>query len=411
MNHDDLNREEEVNRIISSALQSENPSDIFSLRKKYEDRLKELDISSNQAEDSLGIEYRTLYGLLDGNLTRFDLLSLLKLGYFLDISERQIVDAYVKYVVRQHKNDIDSAKRIIFILDNFDLAALKSMEVIDSKKDFMHIEERLNEIFGLTSILEFDTDEVGEAMSSTNVKPKNLKNRKYFIRKSRTIFRLIGNPNKYDKQALVDYFPKIRWHSTDIDNGILNVIRSLFDLGVTVIFQPRVPGLQMRGATFAGNGKPCIVLTDYQNTYPTLWFALLHELFHVLFDWEEILQKRYHLSDEENDLFVLKQKEEEANDFARDYLFPLQKLDIISPRIENKMIVKEFAHDNHVHSSMVYALYAYHNNTEENNLWEHFNKQIKPPMNTLIKKLGNEFTNRATANDFAKYYKSNIFNI
>ena len=411
MQNDNLGREQEINCIINSALNAEETPDISILRKRYEERLLELGATTNQIEDSLEIEYRTLNGILDGNLKRFDLLSLLKVGYFLAIPEKELIDLYTKFVAQKHKEDLEQAKKVTFILNNFDLSILKSIGVIDTKKDFNQIEQQLNKIFELKSITDYDTEDTGAAHSDTKIKPKNEKSRNYFKSKARLIFRLINNPHRYDKQVLIDYFPKIRRHSMDVDNGLVNVIKSLFDLGITVIFHPRMPSLQLRGATFEVNGKPCIVLTDYMNSYPTLWFALLHELFHVLFDWEEVRKKRYHLSDEENDLFVERQKEDEANEFARDYLFPKSKQDFISGSIRRGVIVKEFALDNHVHPSIIYENYAHANSGDGEQFWSGFEKLVKPAMGNLIKKLGNDLNHKSSAADLANYYKSNIFNI
>ena len=404
--------QDEVNRLINSAWNgNEAEAEHTVLRTKFENRLTELNITPSQAVENLQIEFRTVYGILDGSLKRLDILSVLKLAQFLEIPYNEIIELYTKTVADKNKDELIRSKKRAFILSHFDLQVLKNIGVIDSIRDFDHIEERLTSIFGIDSILDYDTEETGAAHSETKIKPKNGKSRNYFKNKCRLIFRLIDNPHRYDKQALVDYFPKIRWHSTDVDGGLINVIRSLFDLGVTVIFHPKMPLLQLRGATFAVNEKPCIVLTDYMNSYPTLWFALLHELFHVLFDWDEILRKRYHLSDEENDLFVVKQKEDEANDFAREYLFPKKKLEVITPRIKQKLIVREYAVDNHVHPSIVYENYANANSGDEQAFWSGFDKLVKPPMNNLLITLADNLTHKSTASDFASYYKINIFNI
>jgi Zn-dependent peptidase ImmA (M78 family) len=401
--------QDDISRLINSAWDQANSQLLF-LRARYDEKLVELGITSSQAEQNLDLNYRTLNGLLDGSLQRIELVSLLKLGHFLDIPDQEIIQLYAQLISEKHKEDLKEAKKRTFILNNFDLPTLKSMGIIKSIRDFTHIEHQINEMFSLESILDYDTEDTGAALSSTKIKPKNDKTRKLFKNKARLIFRQLNNPNKYDKEAIVEYFPKIRWHSTDIENGLINIVKSLYALGLTIIYQPTMPSLQMRGATFQVNGKPCIVLTDYMQSYPTMWFALLHELFHVMFDWEEILVKRYHLSDEENDLFVLRHKEEEANEFARDFLFPVHKLEIISPRIRQRLLVKEFALDNHVHPSIIYSNYALQNSNKEKNYWAEFAKLIRPNMDGLIQKLGGGLTYRSKAIEFTEHYRCNIFN-
>lgn len=401
MSRQDFNQND-INKLINSAFSEET------LKSKFERRLSELNISQNQAEENLEIEHRTLNGILDGSLKKIDFVHLLKIAQFIDISYKEISDLYVKAIAEKHKDDLEQSKRRTFILNHFDLPVLKNIGVIESIRDFQHIEERLNQIFGIDTITDYDVEDTGAALSTPNVVVKNEKTRKYFIRKSKAIFKLIGNPNRYDKEALVEYFPKIRWHTTDIDNGILNVSKALYELGVTVIFHPTMPSLQLRGATFEVNNKPCIVLTDYRNSYPTMWFAFLHELFHVIFDWEEIQKRKYHLSDEENDLFVVRQKEEEANEFAREFLFPKSKMQTILDRMQQRVFVKEYALDNHVHPSIVYANHAYNYKIEERNLWAEY-EQFWPSIKNLVKKLSNDLTHKSTAADFASYFKNTIF--
>lgn len=400
----------DINKLINSAFFKTDEEGKFFLRTEYEKRLLELGVTSNQVEQNLQIEYRTLNGILDGNLQRFDLLSLLKIGHFLGIEEKVIVEFYTKLVSARHEEELNLAKKRTFILNHFDLPVLRTIGVIDSIRDFDQIEAQISAVFSLESILDYEADELGAAYSSTNVKPKNEKSRTYFTNKARKIFELIDNPNEYNKEGLIRYFPKVRWHSTDLENGLVNVVKSLFELGVTVIFHPRMPSLQIRGATFSVANKPCIVLTDYRESYPTLWYAFIHELFHVFFDWEEIVNKTYHLSDEEHDLFVLKHKETEASEFARDYLFPPAKLDLIRKRIDQKTLVREFALDNHVHPSIVYSSFAFVYTDERTNYWAVFDKLIRPPMAVLKKNLSDSLTHSSSVVTFAEYYRQNIFN-
>lgn len=384
----------------------------LSLRERFDNRIAELGITPTYVLGILNINYRALEGILDGTQRRIDFVTLTKLARFLGITTNLVVRLYIETLEKNNPDDLKVADKRTFITTNFDLATLRAANIISSISDFDHIEERLTQILGLRSIFDYNTDEIEAAFSSGATKPRNAATRKYFIEKSRSIFKTLNNPYDYDKEALIKYFPKIRWHSTDVESGLINVIRSLYKLGVTVIFQPKLPSLQLRGATFAVNEKPCIVLTDYRGFYPTLWFALIHELFHVLFDWQEILEKKYHLSDEESDLFVLKQKEDEANDFAREFLFPAKKMEIISDKIlsdkvSDKNYIKRFALDNHVHQSIIYANYAFDNKHE--NFWAKTQKYM-PEINSLLNELGNNLGNQATASEFAEYYKTNLLN-
>lgn len=393
----------EVNRLINSAWGT-------ALRRKFEERLLEIGITKNQAVENLEISIRTLDGILDGTLKQVDFLSLLKIGQFLELSYEDVTALYTQSITEKHKDDLEESNKRTFILNNFDLPVLKSIGVIDSIRDFDHIEKRINEIFDLDNITDFDTEDTGAAFSDGARLPKNLNSRKYFISEAKSIFKLINNPYPYNEDALSEYFQNIRWHSIDIESGLVKVIQSLYTLGITVIFRPRMPKLQARGATFAVNNKPCIVLTDYRGFYPTLWFALLHELFHVIFDWDDIQKKQYHISDEKIDVYNISPREKEANDFASEYMIPKSKTEDIVSNINDRLFIRELAMDNLFHPSIAYAYYAYNKTTDDDNYWVTF-KDFFPPFKTLLKKLGSSFEHTSKVKDIANFYKTTIFNI
>ena len=401
----------EISRLISQALKGNDEPEITLLRMKFQKRLTELDTTFNQARENLEVSYRTINGILDGTLEQIDFLSLLKIAHFLEISYDEITKLYTQAISGKHKEHLEQSEKRTFILNNFDLPVLKNIGVIDSIRDFDHIEERLKDVLGLDSITDYNDDDFEVVFSSGTKVPKDLRSRKYFIRKARKIFKVIDNPNEYQKETLIEFFPRIRYQSIDIENGLLNVIKTLYKIGVTVIFQPSIPSLQMRGATFSVNDKPCIVLTDFKGYYPTLWFALIHELFHVIFDWNDILEKKYHLSLADDDIEVVKQKEKEADDFAREYMFPQKKMEIVEDRISDRLFIREYAMENHVHSSVVYANYAFDKTTKTENYWQKFHKlKLMPSFAELLKKLSNDYSHTTKAREYAIYYKLSIFN-
>ena len=391
-----------VNSILSKAMGSP-------LRNKFEERISELGITKNQAVENLEISTRALDSILDGTIKQVDFISLLKIGQLLEIKFEEVSSLFAKAIASKHKVDLDKSQIRSYIINNFDLPVLKAAGIIDSIRDFEHIEQRLCRIFDVNSILDIDLDETGAAFSSGTRLPKNLNSRRYFISQSKYIFKLIGNPNTYSKEALVEYFPSIRWHSMDLENGLIKVIQSLYKVGVTVVFRPKIPKLNMRGATFAVDDKPCIVLTDFRGYYPTLWFALLHELFHVLFDWDDIQKKKYHLSIEGADPYTTESKENEANAFAREYMFSNENMEIASGKINERLFIREIAIDNQVHPSVIYANYAYDHSTDDEKYFAKF-ADFFPPMKNLLKKLGSGFENTSENKAIATYYKTIIFN-
>ncbi|MEM7511085.1 MAG: ImmA/IrrE family metallo-endopeptidase [Bacteroidota bacterium] len=364
----------EVDKLISKV--DEPDEDLETLFSK---RLNELDISQNNALELLGLQYRTLHGILKGELKQVDVMALVNIGTFLQISTEDVVRLYIKAIQdRIPELTPIASEKIKFIKENFDLASLKRIGFIESLTDFKHIEERITSFLGLKSILEYGKDTIYAAFSAGKIIPKNTNNRTLWMEAARTAFLEIDNPNIYDREGLVSYFPEIRWHSMNVELGLLNVISKLYKMGITVIYQTRLPGAHVRGACFSISSKPCIVLTDYKGFYPTLWFSLIHELFHLLFDWEEIKQNRFHLSLDGEENIAIAEKEKEANEFAREYLFSAEKTKIARTFSFSRKRIHQFSIDNHVHPSFFYVFNAYDSqNVSDWKRAQNYNPDIK----------------------------------
>jgi HTH-type transcriptional regulator/antitoxin HigA len=398
-----------ANDLLKNLFREVKPSQKVSLKELFEKRVRELKIKPTNVLDILKIEYRTLNGILEGTQRRVDFTNLLKIADFLQLPKEQVINLYVESLESNFSDLRTTApQKIEFIKENFDLVVLRKAGFIDSLTDFDEIERRLVAFFGLKSLLDYKRTEADVAFSAGLIKPKNDLTRSLWINAASKYFEELDNPNPYDRKALIEYFPNIRWHSTDVDLGLVNVIRDLYKIGVTVIYQPQLPTLHLRGATFAFNDKPCIALSNYVGFYPTLWFALIHELFHVIFDWEEIRKNRYHLSDDETEQLTVREKEKEADNFAREFLFSKEKTERIRPYINDADYVTEFANNNHVHPSFVYVFYAFDAGKGDRMAWPRAKRQ-NPSLEKLLKSMGNPWDNSKPIADFTKSIKYNLY--
>lgn len=391
----------DINSLINSAWGNE-------IKAKFEEKVLELEITKRLAVDNMGIASRTLDGILNGSIKQVDFVSLFKLAQFLEISYEEIINLYIKEISKNNEDDLEESKKRSFIINNFDLSVLKTIGVIESIKDFEHIENRLKFLFEVNSIYEIDFDDNGSAFSSVKIMPKSKNPRRYFIANAKPIFKNLKNPNKYNRDLLVQYFPKIRLQSLDTENGLLNVIKVLYELGVTVIFRPKIPKAKIRGGTFSVNNKPCIVITNNTPYYPTLWFSLIHELFHVIFDWEEIQSKSYHISDDEYNALIEKQKEDEADEFAVNYFIHKEYKEELFNKIDERLFIREFAINSQIHPSIIYAIYGYQNDNG-GVIWKNFENYF-PPIKPIISKLGNHFGYEKRPSEVSNFYNENIFN-
>lgn len=194
----------------------------------------------------------------------------------------------------------------------------------------------------------------------------------------------------------------------DTEKGLFVVSQALYNIGITIIYQPYLPTVQVRGATFFVNNKPCIVLTDLQKNYPTIWFALIHEIHHILYDLEIIQTNAYHLSGE-LDLFLI--GEDEANDFSREYLFSEEKSKYIAPFINNELIVREFAKKSQVHPSLIYSFYNYdRNNQGYHNAWSKYKKYF-PDIKKTLERFNTNPWEKETIQESVDMIKEAVFNI
>ncbi|WP_460584566.1 ImmA/IrrE family metallo-endopeptidase [Hymenobacter arcticus] len=348
------NKYREVDALLGGLFHSD------SLRERFDKKIKELGISSTAATNIIGVQLRALNGILDGNQKTIDITIISKLASFLQLSREKIVNLYLDEVEKNFPTATISASKVEFIKSNFDLAVLRKAKWINNITDFAHIEKRLVARLGLKSILEYKKPIVDVAFCVGTRELDNELTRAVWISAAQACFEEIANPYRYDRDALVKLFPRLRWYTTNEERGLSEVIRLLYQVGVTVVLQPSLPTLQLRGATFNHDGKPCVIVTDYVGFYPTLWFALFHELYHVLFDWDEIKENQYHVTDDSNKDLSVQEHEKEVNNFAGEYLFSREKVDMVKRLLHDEAFVKRFADDNQVHPSVVYSQCAFY---------------------------------------------------
>jgi len=400
----------DIDNLLNNIFKPSPISSKESLKELFERRIDELKIAPTTVLDILSIERRTLNGILEGTQKRVDFTNLIKIANFLQLPHEQLIGLYLTALKKNFETENTvSTQNIEFIKENFDLAVLKKAGFIGSITDFDEIEKKIVFFFGLKSIFDYKRPHVDVAFSAGLVKPQNELTRSLWIKTANDTFEELNNPYEYNREALIKYFPQIRWHCTNVELGLINIIRDLFKIGVTVIYQPSLTSLHLRGATFAVNDKPCIVLTNHAGFYPTLWFALIHELFHVLFDWEEIRNNCYHLSDEDNEQLSVKEKEHEADSFAREYLFSKEKTNNVRRFLNDHEYINEYAIANHVHPSFIYVFNAYDVGHKDRMAWARA-KKLSPNIDSLIEPFDNRWNNPKPISEHIKTLKFKFYN-
>jgi Zn-dependent peptidase ImmA (M78 family) len=346
------------------------------------DKLKSTGLSKTHFERLSGIQRKSLDAILKKSSKQTDIVNLLKLGEFLELSLEDLLVLHFKDRPSDEIKDLQNSMDITYINKNFDLKTLASLDFIKIDDSVEDLTVRICNFFELNSIYDYEK-ELNVALYSRTRRSFSDKMKDFWIKSSYRYFELINNPNDYSRESLIDLIPKIKPYTQNVEKGLLTIFQALFNIGVTVVFQPSLPKTQIRGATFYINDKPCVVITDFNKNYATIWFALIHELNHVLFDLETIENTKFHLSGEP-DLFLL--QEDKANEFASEYLLSSEKMRYIEKLINNPLVVNRFAKECQIHPCIIYSQYQWRQSELGNNYWGYF-KEHFPDVNLATKNL------------------------
>lgn len=327
----------------------------FDVRKEFEKKLDSYNISKTKALNLLKIDKDVFEQIIDGTAKQPNLIHVVKIAEFLD----KDIDKFIKVVLSNQNEEniksIDNARKTTFLLKNFDIKTLTKLGFFESGYNTDDLVSKVLTFFGYTSIQEFE-NELEEPLYSRAKRNFSDKMKDFWVKSAYQTFKLIDNPNEYDRGNLKDLVIKLKPYSQDVKDGLFVVCKALYSVGVTVIFQNYLSTTQVRGGTFIINSKPCIVLTDFNKNYATIWFTLLHELHHVLFDYDVVEKNSFHLTDDK-DLFLI---EEKANAFARDFFVSEEKFHYIKKYINNPYMVSKFATENEVHVSIIYSFFIWY---------------------------------------------------
>jgi len=388
-----------------------------SLRELFERRLHDLNTNQTSILKMLKMERKALLGIIDGTQRRTDYTNFEKLAAFLNIQTEELIQKHTALLQKKFEEKEPSKDKKKFLREHFDLAALKKAGFISDVTDEDEIESKINRYYGFGSIFEYEKRSFNALFSAPTIEYKYLDTiekiglaRDNWLTAGRQLAVRLDNPYQYDREGLINYFPQIRWYSTNVEFGLINVIKTLFKLGITVIYQSPLSSLHLRGATIPVMGKPCILLTNHKGFYPTLWHALIHELYHVLFDWMDIkANDKPHLTEDISQVFTITDNELDADNFAREYLFSRKKMEEIRLYLKDQEFIEETAKNNDVDPSFIYTYYAFDYDKIDRMAWARAKKQT-PPVKKAVYRLENPLDKPMPIDEFAKKLRLEIYN-
>ncbi len=159
----------------------------------------------------------------------------------------------------------------------------------------------------------------------------------------------INNGFELNLPALRQLLAEIRPYTLDEKAGFYQVVNLCYQKGLTVIVQPCK---NIAAGILWVNQKPCIVISNPNGTYHELWFSLLHELYHVLFEYNNLIIQGYHVS-YKNELLL---SDNLADYFAEMMLFDPKKLNLFYQYAYKETEFVEQAIDNCIHPAILIAL-------------------------------------------------------
>lgn len=385
----------------------------MSLRDMLNLLLTENNIAVSAVAEEIGINKDSFSDYLKGK-TELKLNQAIKIMKLLDLTEAQLVAAYNKEVSEKESLHIEKSERLSYILRNFDIPTLKKIGIIKSRAKIEDYEKQICDFWGFNSIYEYDdTSLMPTLFSKSKVQIAQEKERKmndFWLKCSIHSFSKINNPYEYNRELLIELLKKIGQFTVDTVHGYEKIILILFQLGITVLTQPYVSGTRAFGVTMILEGKPCIVITDMNKKYHKLWINLLHELYHVINDFEILENLHYHISNPDTPELLL--NEERADKFALDVL--------VNPTIQKELgrivalpyKMNQLAINLHVDKSILYGVYleALPKGEKKNKEFSKYSGLLKAS-DVAIRQVEFDAVPRHSLNEAIEKMKTNLFRL
>lgn len=332
-----------------------------SLRKELNDFMEKSGMTKTKVAELLGLpNYKIVTKILEGK-EEISISCAIGIANLVGMSEQQLLNSAYKEIKEEKGLNIDNIKYASFLYSNFDCKALKSLKLLNSNATDEEMCNRIAEYFGYRSIFEYKVPISSKSalfckrkVSAQEKRDRLMMN--FWLTTAQRSFVEMNNPNEYDRELLKDFVLKrIKQYTNDITSGFSIAIYVLYQLGVSVLVQDYITGTHAYGVSLLVNGKPCIVLTALGGHYYKLWTTLLHELYHILNDWEYLQQVGCMISDEyQEELFV---SEKDADRFAYNCLVPQSIYDKLELIIDSKIKVNQLAQKLGIHPTIIYGIY------------------------------------------------------
>ncbi len=301
-----------------------------SLREMISQFLKDNGITASAIASEIDIHRETLDKFIkgEGDLKFMHAVRMMKI---LGLTDGQLVSAYCRDLDSKQETSLDKLEQLSYAVRRFDIPVLKKIGIIPSRAKIEEYSSRICSFFGFSSIYEYDDTSLMPVLFSKSrrrvLEEKEAKMTEFWLKCAIGSFVKIDNPNDYDRDLLLQLVRRAYEFTRDESDGYYRFVLVLYQIGVTVLTQSYASGTKAYGGTIIIKGKPCIVITDMGKQYHKLWLSLLHELYHVINDFELLETMNYHFTNRESPEMLL--NEHKADEFAMNVL--------VSPEVRNNL--------------------------------------------------------------------------
>ncbi|MEO0769081.1 MAG: helix-turn-helix domain-containing protein [Cyanobacteria bacterium J06649_4] len=227
------------------------------------------------------------------------------------------------------------------IIPEYRLVAKNKPKVVKSLLQFFSVSSP-EEWEGIYSDMAYDFRRTRESQSNVGAISA-------WIRQGETIAEQLDCP-KYNRSKFEKAVKQFRRLTLSEPQSFIPTIQALCqESGVAFVIVPSIPRAHVSGmARWLNPHKALIQVSLYGKKNDLFWFTLFHEAAHILFH-----EKKHIFLDEwDSQPSVSSDKENEANQWARDFLIP-PEYEPDLPRLSNKKLVVNFSRTIGVHPAIV----------------------------------------------------------
>ena len=175
--------------------QSFDDTDDLSFDILLQEKLKSSGLSKTQFEKFSGLQRRSLDGIINKSSKQTDIINLLKLGEFLELSFEELLVLHFRNRPQEEIKELQKSMDITYINKHFDLKTLANLGFINKNDTTEILCQRVCDFFQINSIYEYE-QELNEALYSRTKRPFSDKMKEFWIKSSYKYFELINNQNE-----------------------------------------------------------------------------------------------------------------------------------------------------------------------------------------------------------------------